>query len=121
LQGVGYSTLITQILIFIMILLYSASVQQIRPAVFNPFTRQALVEASNSQKVKVYLKLAVPSVLMFCLEWNAFQFLILMAGYISNNHLAAQVILYNICFVSFIVAYGISMAASTLVGNSIGA
>jgi len=67
------------------------------------------------------LKLAVPSVLMFCLEWNAFQFLILMAGYISNKHLAAQVILYNICFVSFIVAYGISMAASTLVGNSIGA
>jgi len=58
---------------------------------------------------------------MFCLEWNAFQFLILMAGYIDNDHLAAQVIIYNICFICFIIAYGISMAASTLVGNSIGA
>lgn len=44
-----------------------------------------------------------------------------MAGYLGNTSLAAQVILYNICFVCFIIAYGISMAASTLVGNSLGA
>lgn len=44
-----------------------------------------------------------------------------MAGYLSNNHLGAQVIVYNICFICFGVGYGISMAASTLVGNCIGA
>lgn len=59
--------------------------------------------------------------LFFCLEWGAFQILILMSGYIGKNELAAQVIIYNICFLCFIIAYGVSVAASTLVGNSLGA
>ena len=44
-----------------------------------------------------------------------------MSGYIGENELAAQVVIYNICVLCFMIAYGVSVAASTLVGNSLGA
>ena len=79
------------------------------------------METLGWSKLRPYISLAVPSMLFFCLEWGAFQILILMSGYISKETLAAQVIVYNILFLCFNVAYGISVAASTLVGNSLGA
>ena len=44
-----------------------------------------------------------------------------MSGYIGKNELATQVIIYNMCFLCFSLAYGISLAASSLIGNSLGA
>ena len=59
--------------------------------------------------------------LLLLFEWGSFQILILMSGYIGKNELAAQVILYNVCFIFFALAYGLSLAASSLIGNSLGA
>ena len=72
-----------------MVLVYTQFLKPIRPATFSPFTKKAFLEAVNFQKLKVYINLVVPSILMFCTEWGAFQFLILMAGYLSKNALAA--------------------------------
>ena len=121
LVGVGYATLISQATVFCLILIYTHCIKAIRPACFNPFTRQAVSDVIDKAKFWAYFKLVVPSTLMFFLEWGAFQFLILMAGYFSTNALAAQVALYNIVLLGFMLAYGISIATSTLVGNSIGA
>jgi len=62
----------------------------------------------------------IPSTLILSLEWGAFEFLILLAGYLGKDQIAAQVIIVNICYVFYIISYGISRTASTLIGNSIG-
>ena len=67
------------------------------------------------------MRLVIPSTLMFCLEWGAFQFLILIAGYLDEKNLAAQVIINNVCWLFYYVAYGISVATTTIIGNLIGA
>lgn len=71
--------------------------------------------------MKRFLQLTIPAMLMFCLEWGAFQFLVLMAGYLGEYPLAAQVILNNVCWLFYYIAYGVSVATTTLVGNSLGA
>ena len=119
--GVGYSTLITQFLLFASILVLTQLLKPIKAAVQNPFSSKSITDAVKWSKLIPYIELALPGMLFFCLEWGAFQFLILMAGYIGKNELAAQVVIYNICVLCFMIAYGVSVAASTLVGNSLGA
>lgn len=67
------------------------------------------------------MKIGVPGALFMILEWGAFPTLNLISGYIPDqNYLAAQVVLENVCSVCIFLSYGLSQAATTLVGNAIG-
>ncbi|CDH50029.1 mate efflux family protein [Lichtheimia corymbifera JMRC:FSU:9682] len=67
-----------------------------------------------------FIKLAVPGVLMVCSEWWAFELAALAASYLGTVDLAAQSILLTSASATYTIPYGISVAASTRVGNSIG-
>lgn len=67
-----------------------------------------------------YLKLAVPSTLMQCFEWWAFELIAIFAGILSVNDLAAQVAIVNIVGLVYMIPLGVQFAASGLVGNMIG-
>ena len=67
------------------------------------------------------IKLAIPGVLMTVTEWLAFDILTFSAAYISTNHLAAQSVLMTISVTMYHIPFPIAVAASTRIGNLIGA
>lgn len=69
------------------------------------------------------LKLAIPCAAMVCLEYCAFEILVLLAGLMPNSEITTSLIAMcvNTEAISFMVAYGLSAAASTRVSNELGA
>lgn len=73
--------------------------------------------------VFVNLKLALPSAAMVCLEYWAFEILVLLAGLTPNSQATTSVIAMcvNTENVAYNFTYGLSAAASTRVSNELGA
>ncbi|XP_061558720.1 multidrug and toxin extrusion protein 1-like [Phycodurus eques] len=68
-----------------------------------------------------FLRLAVPSMLMMCLEWWLYEIASFLAGLISEVELGAESILYQLAVMVFMFPTGFSIAASICVGNALGA
>ncbi|XP_056910643.1 multidrug and toxin extrusion protein 1-like isoform X2 [Takifugu flavidus] len=68
-----------------------------------------------------FLKLAVPSMLMHCLEWWLYEIAGFLAGIISEVELAAQSVMYELAATAYVIPIGFSVAASVRVGNALGA
>ncbi|KAL5215900.1 hypothetical protein ABZP36_007301 [Zizania latifolia] len=70
-----------------------------------------------------FMRLAVPSALMVCLEWWSFELLVLLSGLLPNPKLEASVlsICLNLGSLAFMIPLGLSSAISTRVSNELGA
>ncbi|KAM7374367.1 hypothetical protein PAMP_007028 [Pampus punctatissimus] len=68
-----------------------------------------------------FLHLAVPSMLMHCLEWWLYEIAGFLAGVISEVELGAQSIVYELASIAYMFPMGFSVAASVRVGNALGA
>ncbi|CAL9049336.1 unnamed protein product [Musa banksii] len=92
---------------------YSASCRATRA----PISKEAF------RGVNEFLRLALPSALMICLEWWSFELLILLSGLLPNPQLETSVL--SICLNSitllYCFPYGLGCAASTRVSNELGA
>lgn len=82
-----------------------------------PFTWEAF------QGIGSFMRLAVPSALMVCLEWWSYELLVLLSGMLPNAALETSVL--SICISTVILVYnlpyGIGTAASVRVSNELGA
>lgn len=82
-----------------------------------PFSKDAL------QTMGEFLRFAIPSAVMVCLEWWAFELIILLSGLSPNPQLETSVL--SICFtitsLHYHVPYSFGVAASTRVSNELGA
>ncbi|KAK8985655.1 hypothetical protein V6N11_068903 [Hibiscus sabdariffa] len=69
------------------------------------------------------LKLALPSAAMVCLEYWAFELLVLFAGLMPHSELSTSLIAMcvNTEAIAYMVTYGLSATASTRVSNELGA
>ncbi|KAG8081290.1 hypothetical protein GUJ93_ZPchr0007g6173 [Zizania palustris] len=69
------------------------------------------------------LKLAIPSAVMVCLEYWAFEVLVLLAGLMPNSHMSTSIIAMceNTEAISYMITYGFAAAISTRVSNELGA
>ncbi|KAH6835542.1 MATE efflux family protein [Perilla frutescens var. hirtella] len=69
-----------------------------------------------------YFKLALPSAAMVCLEYCAFEILVLLAGLMPDSQVTTSLIAMcvNAETVCFMIAYGLSAAISTRVSNELG-
>ncbi|BFZ60072.1 ethionine resistance protein [Saitoella coloradoensis] len=67
------------------------------------------------------IQLAVPGVFMVCSEWWAFEILALAASFLGTAYLAAQSVLSTTTSLTFQIPFAVSVAASTRVGNLLGA
>ncbi|XP_062015521.1 protein DETOXIFICATION 19-like [Rosa rugosa] len=69
------------------------------------------------------LKLALPSAAMVCLEYWAFEILVLLAGLMPNSEQTTSLIAMcvNTETIAYMLTYGLSAAASTRVSNELGA
>ncbi|XP_054460579.1 multidrug and toxin extrusion protein 1-like [Anoplopoma fimbria] len=68
-----------------------------------------------------FIQLAIPSMLMLCLEWWMFEIGGFLAGIISEVELGAQSIAYELTVVAYMFPLGLAAAASVRVGNALGA
>ncbi|KAE8624966.1 hypothetical protein XENTR_v10006109 [Xenopus tropicalis] len=68
-----------------------------------------------------YIRLAIPSMLMVCIEWWSFEIGGFLAGLISVTELGAQAIMLELATIAYIIPLGFSVAASVRVGNALGA
>ncbi|KAM9363276.1 multidrug and toxin extrusion protein 1-like [Symphorus nematophorus] len=73
------------------------------------------------QEWGLFVKLAIPSMLMICLSWWIFEIGGFLAGVISEVELGAQSIAYQLCIIAYMFPLGFSVAASVRVGNALGA
>ncbi|XP_009070826.1 PREDICTED: multidrug and toxin extrusion protein 2-like, partial [Acanthisitta chloris] len=64
--------------------------------------------------------LAVPSMVMMCIEWWTFEIGSFLAGLLSVVELGAQSVIYELACAAYMVPLGISVAASVRVGNALG-
>lgn len=79
------------------------------------------MEAFND--LSSFFKLAIPSAVMICLEYWSFEALVLLSGLLPNPQLETSTL--SICLTStallYMIPFGIGAAASTRVGNELGA
>ncbi|TVU32474.1 hypothetical protein EJB05_24205, partial [Eragrostis curvula] len=70
-----------------------------------------------------FLKLAVPSAVMVCMEWWSFELLVLLSGLLPNPKLETAVlsICLNTSSLAFMPPLGLGAAISTRVSNELGA
>ncbi|XP_056397079.1 multidrug and toxin extrusion protein 1-like isoform X2 [Hyla sarda] len=68
-----------------------------------------------------FTRLAIPSMLMVCIEWWAFEIGIILSGVLGVEDLGAQTIIYQMANIVFMVPLGYSIAASIRVGHALGA
>ncbi|XP_064425116.1 multidrug and toxin extrusion protein 1-like [Latimeria chalumnae] len=68
-----------------------------------------------------FINLAIPSMLMLCIEWWACEIGSFLAGIISKVELGAQSILYLFTNALYKIPSGIGAAASIQIGNALGA
>ncbi|KAJ8267207.1 hypothetical protein GJAV_G00139780 [Gymnothorax javanicus] len=73
------------------------------------------------QEWDTFINLAIPSMLMLCLEWWTYELGGFLAGIINEVELGAQAVAYQIGVISFMCPLGFSVAASVRVGNALGA
>lgn len=57
------------------------------------------------QEWGLFIKLAIPSMLMICLSWWIFEIGGFLAGVISEVELGAQSIAYQLCIVAYMVTF----------------
>ncbi|TDH16408.1 hypothetical protein EPR50_G00020470 [Perca flavescens] len=68
-----------------------------------------------------FVRLAIPSMLMLCLEWWLFEIGGFLAGVISETELGAHSITYELMALAYMFPLGFAAAASVRVGNALGA
>ncbi|KAF8060322.1 DTX16 [Scenedesmus sp. PABB004] len=69
-----------------------------------------------------YVRMAIPSCVMICLDWWTFEVIVMLSGLLPNPEqtMSMMGITFNIHALCFFAAHGLSGAASTRVGNDLG-
>ncbi|XP_075956775.1 multidrug and toxin extrusion protein 1 [Anarhichas minor] len=68
-----------------------------------------------------YINLAIPSMVMMCVEWWTYEIGGFLAGLISEVELGAQSVVYGLSTVAYMFPMGFSIAGNVRVGNALGA
>ncbi|KAJ4930207.1 hypothetical protein JOQ06_019213, partial [Pogonophryne albipinna] len=67
-----------------------------------------------------YMYLAIPSMVMTCVQWWAYEIGSLLAGLISEVELGAQSIVYQLANIAYMFPLGCSVAGNVRVGQALG-
>uniref|UniRef100_A0A3Q2ZU11 Solute carrier family 47 member 3 n=1 Tax=Kryptolebias marmoratus TaxID=37003 RepID=A0A3Q2ZU11_KRYMA len=68
-----------------------------------------------------FIRLAIPAMVMLCVEWWTYEIGGFLAGLISEVELGAQSVVYELANVAYLFPMGFSVAGSVRVGNALGA
>jgi multidrug resistance protein, MATE family len=76
--GTGYAGIISRITIYIVLLIYTYLTPDLKPAIIWPDKR-------TFTGIFKYLELGIPSTLMLCLDWWAWELMVLISGYFAKE------------------------------------
>ncbi|KAM9318977.1 multidrug and toxin extrusion protein 1-like [Pholidichthys leucotaenia] len=68
-----------------------------------------------------YIRLAIPGMVMLCVEWWTYEIGSFLAGIISEVELGAQSVVYELANIAYMFPIGFSIAGNIRVGNALGA
>lgn len=68
-----------------------------------------------------FIHLAIPSMVMLCVEWWTYEIGGFLAGLISEVELGSQSVVYQLASIAYMFPLGFSVAGSVRVGNALGA
>ncbi|XP_070685344.1 multidrug and toxin extrusion protein 1 [Pempheris klunzingeri] len=68
-----------------------------------------------------YIRLAIPSMVMMCVEWWTYEIGSFLAGLISEVELGAQSVVYQLANIAYMFPMGFAIAGNVRVGNALGA
>lgn len=97
--GVGIACTLANLTCFLSLLILTNRIPEIEQAIQWP-------NAQSIRGLGEYFSLALPSAMMLCLEWWAFEVMTLLTGYIGVNEQASQIIMYNIIALMFMFSLG---------------
>ncbi|XP_062363117.1 multidrug and toxin extrusion protein 2-like [Cinclus cinclus] len=112
--GSAWANMVSQYTQVILLILYMWW-KKIHVKTWGGWSRECLVDWGS------FIWLAVPGMVMLCIEWWTFEIGSFLAGLISVVELGAQSVIYELACVAYMVPLGISVAASVRVGNALGA
>lgn len=115
LVGAGWATLISRILMPIAMGIYV-----IKGAAFRPYLKGFRWRGISKKLTIRMIKLGFPTGMQFVFEVGAFSGALFMVGWLGTKPLAAHQIAINLASVSYMMATGISAAATVRVGNQLG-
>ena len=83
-------------------------------------TLQLTTTTFTVKDAKIFGIIAIPAMLMYCIEWWVFESSTIFVGYGTEESLAAQIAVQNTFLTVEMISIGISTATATIVGNLIG-
>ena len=113
--GAAIATTITYSLDFIFLIVYQYS----QPNLIKS-QKWFFLDKEAFDAIPIFLKYGAPASLMLVMEWWGYEFISIQVGWIGIEELAATVILFQIFALMFMNSLGITFAATSLVGNSLG-
>ncbi|CAN0365766.1 unnamed protein product [Lampetra planeri] len=69
----------------------------------------------------VFMRLALPSLVMVCMEWWAYEVGIFLTGVLGVLEQASQAVTYQLITITYMIPLGLSVAVNVRVGNALGA
>lgn len=115
LNGAGWATFISRVLMAVMIFYYVWKSKRYRP-----YQITLGFSGVRFPLISRMLKIGVPTGFQFIFEVGAFSAAAIMMGWIGVNALAAHQIAANLSSISYMMASGLSSAAMVRVGNQLG-
>lgn len=115
LNGAGYATLISRILMAAIMFYYVWNSKR-----YKPYKLSFGFKKLSFPLVSKMLNIGVPTGFQFVFETGAFSAAAIMMGWIGTNALAAHQIAINLASISYMMASGLSSAATVRVGNQLG-
>ncbi len=114
--GAGFAIGITQFINFTLITIYIH--------IKNPCPESYFYFRKYTFRLRIivnYFSKAIPAAIMFCADYIGFEILTFLASFLGPIQLASNVCLFNFISITYMLQLGLSITATTLVGNSIGA
>lgn len=113
--GAGIATLISRVIMAIIMWIFI-----LRSSKYTPYILEARLVKWNAIIARKMLRIGLPAGLQFIFEVGAFGVSSIMIGWFGAKSLAAHQIAINMASVSYMMATGLSSAATIRVGNQLG-
>ncbi|KAM6184864.1 multidrug and toxin extrusion protein 2-like [Rhynchocyon petersi] len=113
-RGSAYANTISQIMQTIFLFLY-ITLKRLHRDTWAGWSSQCL------QDWGPFFSLAIPSMLMMCIEWWAYEIGSFLMGLLSVLDLSAQAVIYEVATVIYMLPMGLSIAVCVRVGTALGA
>nr|XP_010338221.1 multidrug and toxin extrusion protein 2 isoform X2 [Saimiri boliviensis boliviensis] len=113
-RGSAYANIISQFAQTVFLLLY-IMLKKLHLETWAGWSSQCL------QDWGPFFSLAVPSMLMICIEWWAYEIGSFLMGLLSVEDLSAQAVIYEVATVTYMIPLGLSIGVCVRVGMALGA